>query len=63
MTDDKERRKKLVIFLPSVSVWISKIIKIWDGRQKVVVEIQKSLCGGIKIDNLIDSARFCLKIS
>ena len=43
---------------PSISVYISKSIYIWDGRQKVAVEIQNSLCGGRKTDNLIDSTCF-----
>ena len=47
----------------SVSVWISKIIRIWYGRKKVVVEIQKSFCGGRKIENLIKSTCFYLKVS
>ena len=28
---------------PIFSAWISKRIQIWDGRQKVMVEIQKTL--------------------
>ena len=24
---------------PSISVWISKVIQIWDGKRKVAVEI------------------------
>ena len=40
-----------------------KRIQIWDGRQKVAVEIQKSLCGGRKIENLIESTCFNLKVS
>ena len=34
---------------------------VW--KTKVVVEIQKSLCGGRKTENLIESACFHLKIS
>ena len=34
-----------------------------DGRQKVAVKIQKSLCGGRKTENLIESTCFYLKIS
>ena len=48
---------------PSVSVWISKIIQIWDGRQKVAVEIQKTLCEGRNKENLIESTCFYLRTS
>ena len=48
---------------PSVSVWISKRIQIWDGKQKVAVKIQKTLCGGRSTENLIESTCFYLKIS
>ena len=41
-------------FLPSGYCVNMKIIKIWDERKKVVVEIQKSLCGGQKTENLIN---------
>ena len=39
------------------------IIQIWYGRQKIVVEIQKALYGGRKIDDLNESMCFYLKIS
>ena len=42
----------------SISVQISKIIQNWDGRQKVAVEIQKTLFGGINIEHLIESTFF-----
>ena len=42
---------------------ISKRIKILDGGQQVMVEIQKTHCGGINTDNLINSTCFYLKIS
>ena len=48
---------------PSVSARIPRRIQIWDGRLRVAVEIRKSLCGGRKIENLIESACFQLKIS
>ena len=48
---------------PSVSAWISNIIQIWDRRQKVAVEIQMSLCGDRKTDNLIEYTCFYLKVS
>ena len=48
---------------PNISVRISKRIQIWDGRQKLAVEIQKSLCGGRKTENLIESTCFYLKTS
>ena len=60
-TDD-ELRQKWVIFLPSISLWIPNIIQIWDGRKKLAVEIQKSLCRGLKADNLIESTCFYLKL-
>ena len=40
---------------PSVSVWISNIIQIWCGRQKVAVEIQKKILRVLNTDNLIIS--------
>ena len=40
---------------PRISVLISKRIQIWYGRQKMAVEIQRSLCGGRNTDNLIYS--------
>ena len=40
---------------PSVSVLISKRIQIWDGRQKLAVETQKTLCGDRNTYNLINS--------
>ena len=46
---------------PSVFVWISNRIQIWDGRQNVAVDIQKSLCGGRNAENLIDSRSFLSK--
>ena len=49
--------------VPSISVWISKRIQIWDGRQKVAVEIQKTLCGGRNTYNFIKSTCFYIKIS
>ena len=49
---------------PSVSVFIKKIIQIWDRRQKVAVEIQKTLCwGGRKTKNFVEPTYFNLKIS
>ena len=48
---------------PSVSVLISKIIQIRYGRQKVAVELHKTLCKVIKTDNLIKSTYFYLKIT
>ena len=39
---------------PIFSVWISKIIQIWGGRQILAVEIQKTLCGGINADDFIE---------
>ena len=53
--------EEISVDAPSVSVWISQIIQIWDGRQKVAVEIQKPLFGGIYTDNLIKSTCFYLK--
>ena len=47
---------------PSVFLSISKIIKIRDGGQKLVVEIQKLLCGGRKTKNLIESTFLNLNI-
>ena len=44
--------------VPSVFAWISKRIQIWDGRQNVVVEIQKLLCGGRNTEILIDPMCF-----
>ena len=55
---DTEQRKKRVLFLPSFSVRLSKRIQIWDGRQKVALEIQKSLCRGRNKDNLVESTCF-----
>ena len=46
-----------------VSVWILKVIKIWYEIQMVEVEIQKTLCGGVNTESLIDSTCFYLKIS
>ena len=46
-----------------VSVWIPKRIKIWYGRQNMVVEIHKTLCGGRNADHLIKSVCFHLKAS
>ena len=48
---------------PSISVLISKIIKICYGRQKVAVEIQKLLGGGRKTENLINHTCFNLNNS
>ena len=48
---------------PSFSVCLSRRIQIWDGKQKVAVEIQKSLCEGRKTENLIESTCFNLKNS
>ena len=47
---------------PSISVLISKMIQIWDGRKKVAVEIQKTLCEGRNIENLIKSTCFISKL-
>ena len=44
-------------------MWISKIIQVWYGRQKMAVWIQKTLCGGRNTENLIDSTCFYLNIS
>ena len=41
---------------------ILKRIENSDGKQKFDVEIQKSLCVGRKIENLIASTSFYLKI-
>ena len=41
----------------------TKRIQIWDGRQKVMVKIQKTLCGVIKTENLIKSTCFYPKTS
>ena len=49
---------KMSAFLPSVYAWIPKIIQNWGGRQKLALEIHKSLCGVRKKDNLIDSTCF-----
>ena len=49
--------------VPSLSVWILKIIQIWDGGQKVALEIQKLVCGSRKMENSIESTGFYLKIS
>ena len=46
---------------PSVYVWISKIIQIWDGRQKMAVEIQNLFFRGIKSEILIKNTFFYLK--
>ena len=43
---------------PSSSMWISKITQIGDGRQIVLVEIQKKLYSGRNTDNLINSVCF-----
>ena len=43
---------------PSFSVWISKRIQIWDGSQKVAVEIYNSIYGGRKTEKLIESRCF-----
>ena len=47
----------------SVSVFIKKRVKIWDGRKKVPVEIQKTPCEGRNTDNLIESTCCYLEIS
>ena len=46
-----------------VSVRIKKRIKIRDRRKIVVAEIQKTLCGKRKSENLIESTFFELKFS
>ena len=43
---------------PSFSVRILKKIKIWYGRQKMAVDIQKTRCGVRNRENLIKSACF-----
>ena len=48
---------------PRVSVQISNRIEISDGRQIVVVEIHKTLCGGGNTEDLIEFMYFYLKIS
>ena len=42
---------------------ISKIIQVIYGRQKGAVETQKMICGGRKIENLIESTCFYLEYS
>ena len=49
----------MIVFFTSVSVGLSTRIKIWE----MVVEKQKTLCGGRKTDNLIEHTCFYLKIS
>ena len=39
------------------------VYQIWDGRQKVAVEMQKSLCEDRKTENLSNSMCIKLKIS
>ena len=39
---------EVIVFSRSLSMRIWRIFKIWDGRQIVLVEIKKSLCGGRK---------------
>ena len=46
---------KMSAYAPNVSLCILKRIKIWYGRQKVAIEIQKSRLGGRKTYNLIES--------
>ena len=46
-----------------VSVWIPKRIQIWYGRQNMVVEIHKTLCGGRNTEKLINPRCFNLKFS
>ena len=47
---------------PNVYERISKITQIWDRRQKVVAELQKTLCGDRNKENLIDSTCLIYKI-
>ena len=63
--NDEERRKILVLIHQVSLREFQREFKfgIWDVRQKAVVEIQKSLCGGRKTENLIESTCFDLKIS
>ena len=63
--NDEERRKKLVMIHQASLREFQREFKfgIWDVRQKAVVEIHKSLCGGRKTENLIESTCFDLKIS
>ena len=48
--DQKVALSEISTDAPIITAWISKRtqIQIENGRQKVVVEIQKSLCGGKK---------------
>ena len=37
--DQQGASAEMSAFLPSFFMWIPRIIQIWDGRQKVAVEI------------------------
>ena len=62
---DKRRGEPAGInsYSPSTFARISNRIPIWDGRQKVAIEIQKLLCRRKKTYNLMGSTCFYLKIS
>ena len=55
--------RKINADAPSISVQIKNRIQIRDGRQIVVIGIQKTLCGDINSDSLFDSTCFNLKVS
>ena len=39
---------------PIFSVWISKIIQIWGGRQILALEMHKAFCGDLNTENFVD---------
>ena len=61
-TTGEESWQKLVM-MHQASICISKRIQIWNGRQIVVVEIQKTLCGGRNTVNLIEFTCFYLNLT
>ena len=55
--------RKINADAPSISVQIKNRIQIRDGRQIVVIGIQKTLCGDINSDSLFVSTFLNLKVS
>ena len=63
LTKNEEHRQKWVMMHQSSLCEFQKEIKIWDQRQKLALEIQKSLYGDKKIENLINSTCFYPRVS
>ena len=63
LTSDEEIRKELLLMHQASLHEFQREFKFGMEDIKVAVEIQNSLCGGRKTENLIESVCFYLKVS